>query len=156
MREVTIDANSPLSGKTLIFKIDLVGAPMIVLISKQEHIYIYICVYIYIYSYLYISLSLYIYIHIHMYIVIGGFRELVAPSEPPPGMELATFAAGCFWGVELATNMYICMCIYIMYVCLYVCMYVCMYVYMYICICVYIYIYIYTYIFIHIHTPYTI
>jgi len=30
------------------------------------------------------------------------FRELLAPSESPPGMGLATFAAGCFWGVELA------------------------------------------------------
>lgn len=31
-----------------------------------------------------------------------GFKELVAPATAPTGKALGTFAAGCFWGVELA------------------------------------------------------
>lgn len=30
-----------------------------------------------------------------------SFKGLLAPSEPPAGMAFGTFAAGCFWGVEL-------------------------------------------------------
>lgn len=26
----------------------------------------------------------------------------LAPKDPPPGLKLATFAGGCFWGLELA------------------------------------------------------
>lgn len=52
---VTVDANLPLAGQTLVFDIEVVG-----------------------------------------------FRELLAPLEAPDGFAIATFAAGCFWGVELA------------------------------------------------------
>lgn len=31
-----------------------------------------------------------------------GKSTKAAPEQPPAGMEYATVAGGCFWGVELA------------------------------------------------------